>query len=60
MGGDSIFEGEIVRTLRYLDDLLRGMIAASRSIGNNELEDKFKETIEKTRHGIIFATSLYL
>nr|CAG8556385.1 13077_t:CDS:10 [Entrophospora candida] len=47
--GDSIFEGEIVRTFRYLDDLLRGMIAASKSIGNSELEEKFKEAIEKTR-----------
>nr|CAG8485617.1 15762_t:CDS:10 [Entrophospora candida] len=45
--GDSIFEGEIVCTFHYLDDLLRGMIAASKSIGNNELEEKFKEAIEK-------------
>ncbi|CAJ0637564.1 2703_t:CDS:2 [Entrophospora sp. SA101] len=58
--GDSIFEGEIVRTFRYLDDLLRGMIAASKSIGNSELEEKFKEAIEKTRRGIIFAASLII
>nr|CAG8525023.1 7099_t:CDS:10 [Entrophospora candida] len=52
---DSVFEGEIVRMFRYLDEMLKGMIAASKIIGNNELVEKFNEAIGKSRQN----TSLF-
>ena len=38
-----IFEGSIIRSMRRLEELLRQMVVASKSIGNTELEVKFAE-----------------
>ncbi|KAJ1974857.1 ATP-dependent RNA helicase mtr4, partial [Dimargaris xerosporica] len=55
-----IFEGSIIRAFRRLEELLRQMSAAAKSIGNTELETKFADAILKIKRDIIFAASLYL
>ncbi|KAJ1969714.1 ATP-dependent RNA helicase mtr4 [Dispira parvispora] len=56
----TVFEGSIIRAFRRLEELLRQMSAASKSIGNTELENKFADGIVKIKRDIIFAASLYL
>ncbi|EFA01232.2 exosome RNA helicase MTR4 isoform X1 [Tribolium castaneum] len=55
-----IFEGSIVRCMRRLEELLRQMIQASKTIGNTDLEDKFNTAIKVIKRDIIFSSSLYL
>ncbi|CAL8075871.1 unnamed protein product [Calicophoron daubneyi] len=55
-----LFEGTIIRTLRLLEELLRQMANAARTIGSATLEAKFTEAIEKLKRDIVFAASLYL
>ncbi|KAI9008179.1 rRNA-processing arch domain-containing protein [Gaertneriomyces semiglobifer] len=55
-----VFEGSIIRCMRRLEELLRQMVAAAKSIGNTELEAKFAEGINKIKRDIVFAASLYL
>ncbi|KAF9415569.1 ATP-dependent RNA helicase mtr4 [Podila epigama] len=54
------FEGSIIRAFRRLEELLRQMASASKSIGNTELENKFAAGIVCIKRDIIFASSLYL
>ncbi|KAF7727246.1 ATP-dependent RNA helicase mtr4 [Apophysomyces ossiformis] len=55
-----VYEGSLIRIFRRLEELLRQMCAAAKSIGNSELEAKFAEGINKIHRDIIFAASLYL
>ncbi|XP_072388275.1 exosome RNA helicase MTR4 [Diabrotica undecimpunctata] len=55
-----IFEGSIVRCMRRLEELLRQMVQASKTIGNSELEDKFNAAIKLIKRDIVFSSSLYL
>jgi len=55
-----LFEGSIIRCMRRLEELLRQMVQAAKSIGNTELENKFSEGIKLIKRDIIFAASLYL
>jgi ATP-dependent RNA helicase DOB1 len=55
-----VFEGSIIRCLRRLEELLRQMAQASKSIGNTELEAKFQAGITCMKRDIVFANSLYL
>lgn len=55
-----IFEGSIIRCMRRLEELLRQMCQAAKTIGNTELENKFAEGIRLLKRDIIFAASLYL
>jgi ATP-dependent RNA helicase DOB1 len=54
------FEGSTIRTLRRLEELVRQIAAASKAIGNYELERKFEEGSEKIKRDIVFCSSLYL
>ncbi|EAL69567.1 DEAD/DEAH box helicase [Dictyostelium discoideum AX4] len=54
------FEGNLIRGIRRLDELIRQMVIASKSIGNTELEAKFSEATVKIKRDIPFAGSLYL
>ena len=56
----SIFEGNIIRHIRRLEELLRQMSCAAKAIGNTPLEAKFNEGIVKIKRDIVFAASLYL
>ncbi|CBZ51558.1 DEAD/DEAH box helicase family protein, related [Neospora caninum Liverpool] len=60
VSGTSIYEGTVIRCLRRLEELMRQMACASKSIGNPDLEKKFLEGIKKIRRGIVFSSSLYL
>lgn len=55
-----IFEGSIVRCMRRLEELLRQMVQASKTIGNTDLEDKFNSAIKLIKRDIVFSSSLYL
>ncbi|KAK5644373.1 hypothetical protein RI129_005673 [Pyrocoelia pectoralis] len=55
-----IFEGSIIRCMRRLEELLRQMVQASKTIGNTDLEDKFNTAIKIIKRDIVFAASLYL
>ena len=55
-----IFEGNIIRSMKRLEELLRQMCSAAKSIGNTELENKFAEGIHLIKRDIVFAASLYL
>ncbi|OZJ06730.1 ATP-dependent RNA helicase mtr4 [Bifiguratus adelaidae] len=54
------FEGSLIRLFRRLEELLRQMVVAAKSIGNADLESKFSDGILKIKRDIIFAASLYL
>ncbi|EDV98757.1 exosome RNA helicase MTR4 [Drosophila grimshawi] len=55
-----IFEGSIIRCMRRLEELLRQLCQASKTIGNTDLENKFSEGIRLIKRDIVFAASLYL
>ena len=55
-----IFEGNIIRSLRRLEELLRQLATASLAIGNMELKNKFEGGADKIRRGVVFAASLYI
>jgi len=56
----SIFEGNIIRHIRRLEELMRQMSCAAKAIGNTALEAKFDDGIVKIKRDIVFAASLYL
>ncbi|KAG0056833.1 Exosome RNA helicase MTR4 [Gryganskiella cystojenkinii] len=60
LGMTEAFEGEIVRVLRSMYELMLQLCNASRIMGNTELEDKFKAGCTSIKRGIVFASSLYL
>ncbi|KAH3731542.1 DEAD/DEAH box helicase, partial [Pelomyxa schiedti] len=47
-----IFEGNIIRALKQLEELMRQMVCAAKSIGNTELEQKFAEGITRIKRDI--------
>ena len=62
VGKTTAYEGDIVRMMRRLEELLRQLAGAARSaaIGSVELHDKFMKGIELIKRDIVFASSLYL
>jgi len=54
------FEGSTIRLLRRLEELIRQLAAASKAIGNLELQTKFEQGSEKLKRDIVFCSSLYL
>jgi ATP-dependent RNA helicase DOB1 len=55
-----VFEGSIVRVMRRLEELLRQMCAAAKAIGDDNLEKKLLDGINKLKRDIVFSSSLYL
>ncbi|KAL6782801.1 hypothetical protein ACKKBG_A08170 [Auxenochlorella protothecoides x Auxenochlorella symbiontica] len=55
-----ILEGSIVRAIRRLEELLRQLGNALRTIGELELAAKCDKAIESIKRDIVFAASLYL
>merc|ERR1711916_343616 len=55
-----VFEGSIIRAIRRLDELLRQLASAAKSIGDVGLEEKFAQTSTAICRDIVFAASLYL
>jgi len=56
----TMFEGNIIRIMRRLHEVLIEFASASRAIGNESLEKKFLAGQEKLKRDIVFAASLYL
>ena len=56
----NILEGSIVRAMRRLEEILGELQKASRVMGNENLENKFKEARKLMTRDIVFAASLYL
>lgn len=55
-----IFEGSIIRCMRRLEELLRQLMQAAKTLGNQDLEVKFSMAITMIKRDIVFAASLYL
>lgn len=55
-----VYEGSLIRTFRRLEELLKQIVDASKTIGNTELEAKMTECEKLIHRGIISANSLYL
>ena len=55
-----VYEGSLIRVFRRLEEALRQMAEASKVMGNDELEKKFDEALNKIRRDIVAAQSLYL
>jgi len=56
----NLYEGSVVRVIRRLEELVRELASAAKTIGNQELEKKLNEGRSRLKRGIIFAASLYL
>ncbi|KIH46140.1 DSHCT domain protein [Ancylostoma duodenale] len=52
--------GSIIRCLRRLEEVLREMVNAAKSMQNQTLEEKFEEARVRIKRDIVFAASLYL
>uniref|UniRef100_A0AC35GHW4 Uncharacterized protein n=1 Tax=Panagrolaimus sp. PS1159 TaxID=55785 RepID=A0AC35GHW4_9BILA len=55
-----LFEGSIIRCFRRLEELLRQMVGAARTMGNEDMEKTFEEARILLKRDIVFAASLYL
>uniref|UniRef100_A0A7S1XI04 Helicase C-terminal domain-containing protein n=1 Tax=Erythrolobus australicus TaxID=1077150 RepID=A0A7S1XI04_9RHOD len=56
----TMFEGSIIRVMRRLEELLRQLGTATKSIGNTELHAHFEAGIACLKRGVAFQSSLYL
>ena len=55
-----VFEGNIIRLFRRLEELLRQIAQAAKVMGSEDLEQKFDESLGKVKRDIVAAQSLYL
>lgn len=55
-----VFEGSLVRMFRRLEELLRQLAQAARTIGSEELADKMEKGLELIHRGLVNSPSLYL
>eukprot|EP00415_Alexandrium_ostenfeldii_P004537 UN4537 len=56
----NLYEGSVVRVIRRLEELVRELASAAKTIGNQELERKLNEGRSRLKRGIVFCASLYL
>ncbi|XP_053990393.1 exosome RNA helicase MTR4-like isoform X2 [Hylaeus volcanicus] len=57
---ENMFEGAIVRSFRRLEELLRQLMAAAKTIEETDLESRLCDAVKTIRRGIPFAPSLYI
>ncbi|KAL9100478.1 MAG: hypothetical protein Q9163_004151 [Psora crenata] len=55
-----VYEGNLIRLFRRLEELLRQIAQAAKVMGSTDLEQKFEESLKKIRRDIVAAQSLYL
>eukprot|EP00796_Vickermania_ingenoplastis_P005232 gene5232-3746_t len=62
VGRTAAYEGDIIRMMRRLEEMLRQLAAAARSpaIGSVTLHDKFLQGIQMIKRDIVFTSSLYV
>jgi ATP-dependent RNA helicase DOB1 len=56
----SMYEGSIVRVIRRLEEVVRELAGAAKTIGNVELSKKLEDSRARLKRGIMFAASLYI
>jgi len=54
-----VFEGDIVRSMRFLDELVMQLCAAAHDVGDSDLHDKLMTGVKLIRRGVVVAGSLY-
>ncbi|PIO64708.1 DSHCT domain protein [Teladorsagia circumcincta] len=57
---EMLYAGSIIRCLRRLEEVLREMVNAAKSMQNQALEEKFEDARVRLKRDIVFAASLYL
>uniref|UniRef100_A0A060T9Q5 ARAD1D20438p n=1 Tax=Blastobotrys adeninivorans TaxID=409370 RepID=A0A060T9Q5_BLAAD len=55
-----VYEGSLIRMFRRLEELLRQMIMAAKTIGNEDLEKKMDDAMNLIKRDLVAAGSLYL
>jgi ATP-dependent RNA helicase DOB1 len=55
-----VYEGSLIRLFRRLEELLRQMAQASKTMGSEELEKMFEASLLTVRRDLVAAQSLYL
>jgi ATP-dependent RNA helicase DOB1 len=55
-----VYEGSLIRLFRRLEELLRQMAQAAKTMGSEELEKKFEVALTKVKRDLVAAQSLYL
>jgi ATP-dependent RNA helicase DOB1 len=55
-----VYEGSLIRMFRRLEELIRQMVMAAKTIGNEELEQKMEKSMELIKRDLVSAGSLYL
>lgn len=55
-----VYEGSLIRMFKRLEEMLRQMVTAAKTIGNAALEEKMEKAIELVHRDIVSAGSLYL
>ena len=56
----TLYEGNLIRIIKNLRDVLKQLMDSSKAIGNDQLSKKLKISIEILQRGIVFAASLYV
>jgi len=57
---EDLFEGNIIRTMKRTEELLRQAQRAASAMGNTDLEIKILAAIQSIKRDIVFSSSLYL
>jgi Superfamily II RNA helicase len=55
-----VYEGSLIRMFKRLEELIRQLVVAAKTIGNGELEAKMEKGLELVHRDIVSAGSLYL
>lgn len=55
-----VYEGSLIRMFKRLEEMLRQMVTAAKTIGNAELEEKMEKSMGLVHRDIVSAGSLYL
>ena len=55
-----VYEGSLIRMFKRLEEMIRQMVQAAKTIGNSQLEEKMERAIELVHRDIVSAGSLYL
>lgn len=55
-----VYEGSLIRMFKRLEEMLKQMVVAAKTIGNSELEEKMEKAAELVHRDIVSAGSLYL
>lgn len=55
-----VYEGSLIRMFKRLEEMLKQMVAAAKTIGNAELQEKMEKAEQLVHRDIVSAGSLYL